>query len=436
MSKDNDSTESEDGKVAYVAIDFGKNVNAYGVYGGQSLQVLCKPKHVRNDQSGFVEVCEQVQSLIASKTRVVIGFEPTGIYHEAWGYTFGQRFSEAQSGVRIRIVPPYSTKRARQMLSSRHHKSDFIDVPAIAKCLADEVGNTAYRPDRQAFELRQWAETYERCKLEQGRGERRLLTGLDRLWPGAFVDVRRFKKAHPKMAPPEPIVKTKALKRRLVRALLELEGGINPYEIERMSVKDLRAHIYKHAGRCGEKTAKRLISLAQSAVLRAPEICLILADHVDTGYRDYLADEARLTQLEGLAEPLIQNLPCAVLTSIPGLSAVLVARYYAHIGDVQRFACARQIWGFAGFDSIRGDSGDNIKNGPISKQGDSQLRYTLFQIGFLTSQRCPPIRHARQRALARGIGKVGATLHAAHKANRLMFSLMTSQQVFDPAKLR
>ncbi len=125
-----------------------------------------------------------------------------------------------------------------------------------------------------------------------------------------------------------------------------------------------------------------------------------------------------------------------MLTSFPGIGAFLAAQYLAHIIDHRRFDYADQIWSFAGFDVSQDDSGDRRRQGKISKRGSAGLRLVLFRIGLNTSQYCPLIKRTKQRALARGKRNVGAVLHAAHKANRICFHLLTHQIPFDPLVAR
>ena len=124
--------------------------------------------------------------------------------------------------------------------------------------------------------------------------------------------------------------------------------------------------------------------------------------------------------------------PAAVLTTVPGIAPYLAAQYVAFVGEVTRFQRADQIWALAGFDLIQSDSGDRRRTGKLTKRGDGAFRQVLFTIGVTTAKDCPALQATKQRAQRRGKGKVGAVLHAAHKANRLLFRLLRDQVPFDP----
>ena len=143
-----------------------------------------------------------------------------------------------------------------------------------------------------------------------------------------------------------------------------------------------------------------------------------------------------MQQLEAQAAALVPHTPAAVLTTIPGVSPFLAARYLAHLKSHRRFTRPSEVWAFAGFDPVTEESGDHRRIGRISRKGHPGLRDTLFLIGLHTARENPAIGRVRQRALARGKGHVGATLHAAHKANRLCHRLLYDQMPFDARRLR
>ena len=59
--------------------------------------------------------------------------------------------------------------------------------------------------------------------------ERQLRQQLDRLWPGAVVNVGQFRKAHPDLPQPTPIIQTRPLQRDRLRVLLA--HCPNPYDL-------------------------------------------------------------------------------------------------------------------------------------------------------------------------------------------------------------
>jgi transposase len=144
-------------------------------------------------------------------------------------------------------------------------------------------------------------------------------------------------------------------------------------------------------------------------------------------YCDY---EQQIAAAEAQAVELLPQTEGQILTSVPGISPILAARYLAGIGEVTRFPSARQIWSFAGFDLNVADSGNLRPVGGISQRGSPYLRNTLYQMGYLATLHCPDAIRLYTAARDRGLDDVRATIHVANKVNRLCFALLTTQQPY------
>lgn len=418
----------------YVSIDVGKNVNCYGAYAGERLELILPAVTVRNTLPGYTQfhdwLAEQLES--GRYAKVVVGLEPTGIYHDGWANALG---SWKHPALEVRLVNPYLTKQKRRDLQSgRPRKTDERDVQAIAHCLRDGQGDAWWTRNRAERELEMWATDYRRWLATHRQQQLRILTQIDHLWQGALVKVKAFQQAHPGMATPICLVKSHALERQLVRTIMLKQP--NPYDWLSLSVKEIGSLIRKHGLRCGVTAATRVHAVVHQALLLPPDHAQLLALRLQRELGEYIQEEQRLLQLRHEAERLIPHTHAAVLTTIPGVSAFLAAQYVALIGDVKRFQYADQIWSLAGFDISQNDSGDRRCHGKISRHGLPALRDILFNLGQLTSRACPAIAAIKERARKRGKRGVAATLHAAHKVNRLCFTLLKHQLAFDPALMK
>ena len=131
----NTSTES-----VYISIDIGKNVNAYGVYVGIGLDVASPVKEVHSTRIGLEKIKKTINTQLKKFDQVVVGFEPTGIYHEPWVYALKQSFGDKIS---LRQINPYQVKQERKkLLNGAYKKTDPIDVLAIAHCLRAILGSS------------------------------------------------------------------------------------------------------------------------------------------------------------------------------------------------------------------------------------------------------------------------------------------------------
>jgi transposase len=424
----------------FVPLDIGKNVHWCAGYEGYDLKTVVEPFKVRSDRSGFERVTGVLDGLLNSGQydRVVLGHEPTGIYHQAWSRALYDRYEahrtgQAQPQLDYQFLNPLLTKRQREQLArGRKRKTDAADLRAIAFCLRDGQGQPAFLPTDQAVRFQLWGQAYDQTRRVLLRQTVNLISQLDRLWPGLVVNVKRFRQAHPDLEPPTPLVLSKPLERQRVRALLE--HCPNPHDFLALGPDGIQAFYRSHTGRCGSATAQLAYHLVQNAVLPPPDIAALLAGQVQADFAYYLSLQQRAEALTAQAELLVPGSPAEVLDTIPGVSPLLAARYLAHLGHPQRFISASEVWAFAGFDLVTEESGDFRRVGHITKKGDPGLRDTLFLIGLHTSQHLPTIAQAKQRALKRGKSDVLATLHAAHKANRLCHHLLYHQQPFDPTR--
>jgi hypothetical protein len=107
------------------------------------------------------------------------------------------------------------------------------------------------------------------------------------------------------------------------------------------------------------------------------------------------------------------------------------ASYLAGIGSAERFQSPAQIWAFAGFDPITSGSGDHPdRAGHISKRGDPAFRNTLYQMGYQVSLHYAPVSLTFLDAFDRGHCEIEATIHAAHRVNRICFHLVQHDEPF------
>jgi transposase len=426
----------------YVVLDIGKNVHWLGAYAGFELHPVIDPIELRSDRSGFEQVTAVIDGLLTCGLydRVVLGHEPTGVYHENWARAFMARYTPHRQGqatppLDYRFVNPLLSKRQREALNKgRKRKTDAIDLVAIARCLRDGDSQPAFLATDQELRLQLWGKAYRHNHRERRRLTIQILSQLDRLWPGAVVNVKRFRRAHPNLDAPVPLVRSKPLERQRLRAILS--HCPNPYDFLALGQDGILAFFRQHVGRCGPVTAQQAYQVVHNAVLPPPDVAALIAHQLQADFTRFLDFEQHYLALAQQAEILVPGSPAAVLDTIPGVSPLLAARYLAHLGHPQRFTRAAQVWCFAGFDPVTEDSGDFRRIGHISRKGDPGLRDTLFLIGLHTARNVPAIGRVKQRALARGKGDVAATLHAAHKANRICHHLLYHQVPFDPDRLR
>ena len=419
-----------------IALDIGKNVHWLGCYDGR-LNVLVEPHKLRSDLGGFQQLTATVDPLLTGGRfrRAILGHEFTGIYHEPWSWQIHEHYvphpsSQANCPLTYHLLNPLLTKKRCENNSIRRRSTDRLAVWAVASCLADGLGHPAHRLTPVEAQLDQLVRTYYQLHRQQRHLARQLIPQADRLWPGAIVDVKKFCAAHPELEPPTPIVRTQALDRQRVAALLLHTP--NPYDVLALGANGLQALLRREVGRAGPKTVDAILTMLRQAPLPPPAIATIYAQRLQADYQAYVQLGDRIAALVTDIENLIPHTDARFLDSIPGVSALFAARYQAAIVSVDRFSKSSQIWALAGFDLVTDESGDTKRLGKITKRGQPTFRDAIYQIGYHTSRHCPPIGHTYLDARQRGLDQTRAVIHAAHKANRLCFTLLREHRPYRP----
>ena len=419
-------------KTLYVSIDIAKNVHEMAAFSGIPLELIEPGQKIRNNLPGYEHFKAWLMDKLTRYERVIVGHEPTGIYHRNWSYALMRDFD---GKIDYHFVNAYAVKQRRKgLLNGRDRKTDPIDCRAIAHCLLDGQRYPAFLPSGQELRFAAWVRSFRALKKEKMRLVRQLLGQVDQLWPGALIDVKKFKQAHPKMEVPIPLLLSKPLERKLLRAIILHDP--DPYVWQERSLEETEAALRCITGRGGPKKSRIVSQVAQNALLPPRDLVDVLIECLQSDFERYLRLEEHLDKLKAQTEELVPDSPAAVLTTVPGISPFLAAGYLCYVGHYQRFENAGQIWDLAGLAPDEDSSGDSKRMGKISKRGAPGFRDILFLIGQHTSQNVAAIGRARAAARARGKGHVGAVLHAAHKANRLCYRLLYNQVPFDAERYK
>jgi len=257
----------------------------------------------------------------------------------------------------------------------------------VAACLADGLGHPAHLLTDNAAQVRELVRSYEQVRDQLRFLGRQLLPQVDRLWPGAIADVKQFRKAHPDLEPPTPIVETQALDHDRL-AVLRLHCP-DPYQALAFGTPDLRRLFHEYGHCAGPKTVEVILTTLRHSPLPPKAVAAVYATRLQADYRRYQALAEANQGLEAHIAALAPQSAARFVDSVPGISALLAARYLAPIGDASYFATASQVWALAGYDLITAESGDTKHLGHITKRGSPALRDVLYQIGCPHHQPVP-----------------------------------------------
>ena len=120
--------------------------------------------------------------------------------------------------------------------------------------------------------------------------------------------------------------------------------------------------------------------------------------------------------------------------TVPGVSLHTAAAFMAAVGDIRRFASARQLVGYLGLDPrVRQSGNADARHGRISKAGSSLARGMLGEAAWSVAQTPGPLRAFFERIRARKGPQVAATA-TARKLACLFWCLLTREEDYAYAR--
>ncbi len=416
-------------------LDIGKNADWAAFHTRDGL-LLQQPIELSTLKDGYERYVNILDALVTQHQPqlVVLGHEPTGVYHESWARNLMARYADHLAGRAsprfiYHFVNSYQVKLNRTQTTLSFTKTDLIDLGAIGDLLIRGLGFPARLPTATDLLVRQEVYAIRATQTEQRRVANRILTTFDQLIPGAFLNTRRFARAHPDLPVPSPLA-TRPLERQLVEALITLCP--NPYDILALGSQGIVELFHAHGYRCGPKTADKILAVVQRALLPPADVAPAFAAILQREFEHYqfLASQ----QQKGLdnLEILLPATSARHLLPIPGVSPHLVARYLTGVGSVDDVLFADQVWRKAGMAPSVYISGDVVITGAMSKQGDPFFRDTLYLLGYHLALHCPYFGNTFLDAIERGKSEIEATIHTAHKVNRVFIHLLQHDEPFDP----
>jgi transposase len=398
-----------------VGIDIAKDTH-HAFFGTATGKVLLKNLVFPNTREGIAKLIDHVEALKIrhNLTEVVFGFEPTGNYHKPLGDYL------VECGFMVVLVSGASVKRNREIMDGRWDKNDPRDAANIAdlisqgRCLFYEYPSQGIRDLRDLLSLRR------RFKKEETR---LILRIRNNLITKHFPEFDKFFKEND----PESLAITK--------------WCLDPDKIHAKDFNEFFTLV----------TARRR-SLAQEKKLKT--IHEVAGNSIGCGVGDTSTFEAgalvdhlnaaraMLKVIEDRLEKTCKGFPeYKFLLTIPGFGPFISSVVLAAIGDPFRFKNASQVIKLAGYDLSANRSGKTSDKAvpEISKKGNAELRYALYQAASIGSsrQRYMMIYFARKlqgRSREKGIN-AKMRVKLAAKLLVIAWTLMKKKEPFNPADL-
>lgn len=396
-------------RTVLVGVDVGK-FEALALLADGRGELLGDPFLFALDELGVRSLEEAIQAAIASRSARLsrIGIEACGHYHRLLAHRLRSASWDCVD------LSPAQVHAARGQMGYRRLKSDVRDAAAMIELLIRGAGRPAHETGPMA-ELQAWVAHRNRKQAARVALGNQLLASVDLVFPslqGCFTD---------------------PLRRRAFWVVLEaLDADVD--RVRKLTPTRFRAVAAKRGVRMDSLKAAAIIAAAQRS-LRLPEAerqARLAIVRSDTQRLRDLIDE--LASTEALTADLLSETPAAVLTSLPGVAAVRAAQYAAALGDPDRFPSAEHAYRASGLVPSQYDSAGTSRRGTIGREGSAALRHAIVELGRGLAKHDENFAHYRSTLLARGKRPKVVNVAVGHRAHRLAFALIRTQQTYDPSR--
>ena len=398
-----------------VGIDVGKDTH-HAFMGTATSKSLLRKLCFANNLEGFRRLLERSEAVKVQNalSKVVFGMEPTGNYHKPLGAHL------IRFGCHVVMVTGKAVKNNRELLDGRWDKNDIKDAANVADLVSR--GKCLYYdwPSGSINQLRQLLSLRRRLKKEEHSLRMRIRNNLLAQY---FPELDRFYSA----------CETESL--AIVRWCLDpgLIAGMQFDEFFSMVTTTRRGIAQKRRLQRIHRLAVESVGCAMGP---AAEFEATLLVEKLKQVRLQLKEIAKL--IEDFCEEFAEY---NWLLTIPGFGPYISARVLASIANPWRFDSSNQVLKMAGYDLSADRSGKRSHDASavISKRGNGELRYALYQAAHVASTRNKDFigyftRMLRGRERERGI-KTKMKVKLAAKMLKIAWTLMKKEQVFDPGHL-
>jgi len=369
-----------------------------------------------NNADGFSELLARVEAVRAQHglSKVAFGLEPTGNYHKPLGrhlVTLGQQ---------VVLVTGKAVKNNRQLIDGRWDKNDTKDAANIAdlvsrgRCLYYDIVPWEMDQLRELLSLRR------RLKKEEHGLRMRVRNGLLAKY---FPEMDRFYSASES------------------ESLAIVRWCASPEKIAQMPFEQFFRMVTR-----GRRGVAQKLRLERIHHLAGQSVGCPMGNAADLEARLLVeklkAVRLQLSEVEQLMEETALDFPAYQhLLSIPGFGPYVASRVLAAVCDPFRFESSKQVLKMAGYDLCADRSGKRSDSvvPVISKNGNAELRYALYQAAMVASTRHKHLvlyfsRMLQGRERERGI-RTKMRVKLAAKLLVIAWTLMKKGEPFNPQYL-
>jgi transposase len=390
-----------------VAVDPGKVMNRVWVSDGSGL--LVDPMSLPVSRDGIASLEQMVAIHACDGAATVIAVEAPGSLHPAWASELERRHPGG-----VRLFAPSETKAARTQLGSGRFKSDDRDCAALTYLARQGAGRLMVE-ESGVETLRAAVRHRHGLVADRKVMQQRLHDQLNVLCPGLSAPAGHGRA----LAVEQP-------SGQAVLACAAAFAGRAP------TVRSLQA---RAPGRLA-KTAAVYWADRWRGCLPPPHDAEPRAARLSRDLARFGVLRADIAALEDDIRDLLAPTDGQILTTLPGVAVIRAAAFAAYSLPIDRFPDAEHPYSATGLTPALYQSATLHRRGPISRQGLAEHRDALMGIAWGLATFSPSFAERDQEYRARGSKPIQARVALARHACRLVYPLMTTQDVFDEERCR
>jgi transposase len=390
--------------MAWVGVDVGKSFH-WAVVVDAAGEILLS-RRVDNEEADLSELVEEALAISGGELYWAVD-QPGGaaalLLALLWGH-----------GQRVLYIPGLAVDRARDGFRGEA-KTDRRDALVIAEQARMRRDLKPLEPtDGLLCELRLLLSRRRDLVDDQSRALQRLRDTLLALFPG-------LERALPDM--------------RYRGALELLKRYQTPRAVLRSGRRRIEAYLRGRGARNAASLAEAAVAAAKAQKAVATTAEGVAASIVADLAREVLALKEQIATLDAEVEARFRAHPMAgVLTSMPGMGALLGAEFLATVGDPRDgFASADQLAAFAGLAPAARDSGKRTGNDRRMRGGNRRLKQVFYQAAFASLRSSPESRAFYDRKRAEGKRHNQALIALARRRVNVLWAMLRDGTEFDPA---
>jgi transposase len=383
---------------AWAGIDVGKEFHWAHVLDAAGRELLSRK--VENNEADISEFIDQALSLAEEAVWAVDqpGGGATLLLALLW-----------ERDQRVLYIPGLSVDRARDTYRGES-KTDARD----ARIIADQA-----RMRSDLSELRPAEEEITQLRLLLGR-RRDLIIDQSRA-------ITRLREALLSLFP--------ALERALVLnrrgSLTLLTHYQRPAQLRRAGHKRIAAYLRNRRVKGFDSIAHKALSAARSQSVTLP------AEDVASRIVAELAGEilALKDRIENIDEELGQRFlarpEAPILSSLPGMGALLGAEFLVAVGNISGFESADRLAAYAGLVPAANDSGKRVGNHRRMRGGNKTLKRVFYQSAFASLRASPESRAFYDRKRREGKRHTQALIALARRRVNVLWAMLRDGTTFE-----